>query len=441
MAEAKLEEQIEERQFAGLLQTQAEVFFRLSNTLLDPVRAGARDAPWTKKHYFQLISESDSLESFLDDYGARFNRTYAYLTELVASLRWFAYSGYSLNHLLGRLDSYGDGMWTSGDEREEACQAIDSGLRFLRTTAICLIESLREEARGLGVEITPAAYPETNFSPVTARRKLPRSVGQDELLHEEQRIAEVATKYLQAAEMVAETGVRPIEDPEQRHEFCRVVCTEELARVYEATVHNLQSTYDTHIQNTVLEGRDERLSLLRGHTSAALHLLQPVTYLAHFAERHETETRSEEAKKRLAELVDRAEVERFTLNTFLYWANRILQNGARVAEDLLPEYTNLQELELALSDELALHARPAALVVGIVNHHGTPVEMELAGKRCNAGSILELLVTVGSNPREQRFVFRGDERPLSHIRLLFEHGLGENGLEELPSELSYLRQQ
>ncbi len=440
MTETKLKEQVDERQFAGLVQTQGEVFFKLSNTLLAQDGAGAPDVCWTKKHYFQLISEADDLESFLDDYGARYNRTYAYLTELIASLRWFAYSGYSISHVLGRMASYGRDMWESDEARTEAEAALREGQTFLRMSAIQLLEAIREETSELGVEITPEAFPESNFYAVTVRRQLPRTVGEAELLHEEQKIAEVATKYLQAAAMVAETGVRQIADAEERHKFFSAVCTEARARVYESTVHNLQSTYDTHVQNTVLEGKDARLPRLRGHASAALHLLEAVTYLAHFAERHENETRSEEAKQRLAQVIDRCDVERVTLNTFLYWAHRMLQNGVSVAEDLLPEYTNVQELEVSLSDGLALHARPAALVVGIVNHHGTPVEMEVANKRCNAGSILELLVTVGSNPREESFVFRGDERPLRDIRLLFESALGENGLEHLPSELDYLRE-
>ena len=89
--------------------THAAVFFRLTNSLLahgEPAGAG-----WNKKHYFQLINESDSLESFLDDYGARYNRTYAFLTELVASVRWFAQSGYCVSHFLGRIESYGDALW------------------------------------------------------------------------------------------------------------------------------------------------------------------------------------------------------------------------------------------------------------------------------------------------------------------------------------------
>ncbi len=438
MAEIRLEELVEERQFAGLLQTQAEVFFRLSNALL---AEGSEGGEWTKKHYFQLINESDALETFLDDYGARYNRTYAYFTALVASLRWFAYSGYSVAHMLTRMKTYGDSLWNGGGDAEEAVASLRDGQTFLRRMAVRLLEGVHSEAQSLGVEITPETFPEQNFVPVTSRRLLPRNVGQAELEDEEQKIAEVATKYLQAAEMVAETGVRRIQDPEDRHRFFAKVCTEAAARVYEATVHNLQSTYDTHIRNSVLEGTDDRLARLRGHTSAALHLLEAVTHLAHFIERHETEVRSEDAKRRISDLIDRSEVERVALNAFFYWAARILENGVPVAEDLLPEYTTLQELAVELADDLALHARPAALVVGIVNHYGTPVQMELAGKRCNAGSILELLVTVGSNPHHQRFVFTGDKRPLADIRLLFENGLGEGGLDRLPEQLDYLRQQ
>jgi hypothetical protein len=79
------------------------------------------------------------------------------------------------------------------------------------------------------------------------------------------------------------------------------------------------------------------------------------------------------------------------------------------------------------------------LIVGIVGHFGTPVEFEVQGHKCNAGSILELLVTVGSHPDARRFVFRGDENPLRDIGLLFQNGLGEHGLDRLPERLSYLR--
>ena len=67
--------------------------------------------------------------------------------------------------------------------------------------------------------------------------------------------------------------------------------------------------------------------------------------------------------------------------------------------------------------------------------------MEVEGHPCNAGSILELMVAVGSHPEARRFTFSGDEHPLRDIGLLFEHGLGEHGLDRLPGVLSYLRRQ
>jgi len=436
MTETTFEKLILERQFVGVLQAHAEVFFRLSNSLLAP----GLDS-WNKKHFFQLVSEADALESFLDDYGARYNQTYSFLTELVASLRWFAHAGYSIAHMLSRLDSYGAPSWYPAEEWEEAIRSIRGGHAFLRENATHLIQAAREEALRLSIELTPEAFPESNFLPVVARRRLPRSVGQADLQDEEQRIGEVVTRYLRTCELFEELRIRRISDARERHSYFSLKCTEAQARTYEATVHNLQSLYDTHVQNTVLEAADERLPQLRGHASAALHLLQALTHLSHFIERHETDIRNEEAKRKISALVERSEVERVALNVFLFWADRFLRSGAPLAQSLLPTYTKQREVTLELPDHLALHARPAALIVGIVNHYSTTVEMEVGDKRANAGSILELLVAVGGQPHLKRFVFRGDDRPVRDIERLFAAELGEKGLELLPPELSYLRSQ
>lgn len=434
MIESPLEELVQEHQFPGMLRGQAYLFFRLSNTLL-----AAKKHPWNKRHYFQLISEADALESFLDDFGARNNHTYNFFTELVASIRGFALAGYSVTHLAGRLESYGAANWLAPEVFQEARDSLLSVKRKIREKVVTMLEATAAEAGRLSIAITPETLPENSFLPVTAQRKLPRNLGQLALVDEEQKIAEVVTKYLQACEMLTQLGITRIAEPEERRRFLARVCTEEQARVYEATVHNLQSTYDTHIQNTVLEARDERLPRLRGHVSAALHMLEGATHLTHFIERHEDEIRSEEAKRRISELIDREEVQDMVLNHLLVFADCYLQSGVRDAEELLPEYTNVQELEVELQGNLHLHARPASLVVSIVQHYGTPVEMMVGGKRCNAASILELLVGVGSHPGVKRFTFRGDIHPLRDIRLLFEHDLGERGLERLPEELDYLR--
>jgi phosphotransferase system HPr-like phosphotransfer protein len=432
--ERSLEEIIQERAFAGLLQTHAQPFFRLGNTL-----GRQPGGAWAKKHFHLLVSAADSLESYLDDYGARFNRTYAPLRELVASLRWFALAGFSLAHLDGRLSSYDLEASMSSDELSEARASIRSARSYIDETVRTLLEQITRECDALGLERTPELYPEQHIDGVAPRQRLPRNVGQEDLVDENQKIAEVASKYLACCDLLEDLGVRRVDDPGRRDELLTRCCSEARARVYEATVHNLQSTYDTNVKNSVVEGRDHRLTRLRGHLSTALHLLEAVTFLTHFVERHESGQRNEAVERRITQVVQRSRVQHVILNDLLAEAVRFMVSGRGIAEELLQTYTNLQELVAELPDELKLHARPASLIVGIVGHYGTPVELELAGHRCNAGSILELLVTIGSNPDARRFVFRGDENPLRDIGLLFRHGLGERGMDALPPQLSYLR--
>jgi phosphotransferase system HPr-like phosphotransfer protein len=434
MTETSLERLVAEADFVGPLSARAQLLFRLVRTLRS---AGE---PWPKRHYFQLQSEADELESFLDDYGARYNRTYNYLTELIASIRGFALAGMSLEHLSRRIAGYGVLDDLSAEQERVVEGGLDEARRFVQRTLLGLFDALESEGRQLGLAIPDQNFPaERMGGDGHLRSSLPRNVGQEELAQEEQRIAEVASKYLQACTMLEEAGIRAIEDPDAIERFLHYRCTEEQARVYEATVHNLQSAYDTYVRNTVIEGRDLRLPRLRGHVSSTLHLLEAVTQLTHFVERHESGQREEVAEERLSVLVDRAEVRRITLNALLYPAYLLMLQGKAIAAELLPSYTQVGSLEVEASDGITLHARPCSLIVAIVNHYGTPVEMEIAGQCCSAGSILELMITVGSHPNERRFVFRGDVNPLRDIGLLFEHDLGERGLDKLPPELSYLR--
>jgi hypothetical protein len=432
MSEASLEEVISEKVFAGILASQAEMFFRLANTLLARI-----EDEWGRRHFFQLISEADSLESFLDDYGARYNRTYSLFRELIAGLRGLALAGFSVVHLERRLESYGAIL--SVRDADSASASIRKSKAFLTAAVRTLLQAVREEGAARGVKITSESFPEARYGAEAPKQILPRNVGQEDLQNDEQKVAEVASKFIQACGMFEEIVVRRIQDEHEREAYLQRACSEEQARVYEATVHNLQSTYDTYVKNTVIEADDSRLPKLRGHVSAALHLLGAVTHLTHFVERHESGMRNDAVERRIGSLVRREDVRDVTLNHLLYWAAQFMRRGRALAEDLLPSYTNVQVLEVELADDLTLHARPAALIVGIVNRYGTPVEMEVDGKKCNAASILDLMVTVGSRPDVRRFIFRGDVNPLRDIQLLFKCGVGEKGVNGLPAALSYLR--
>ena len=435
MSEVSLEEVISEKAFAKLVQARSGMYFRLVRTLGTKAPDG-----WGRRHFFQLTIEADDFESFLDDYGARYNRTFHFVRELVASVRGFAMAGFSIVHLMHRLRSYRAELSMPAGEFEQSFEAIRTARATIVETLRTLMTATLEEARTLDLELDDGEFPDELYvSEDVSRKSLPRNVGQEDLEDEEQKIAEVCSKYLQACDSLGALGVRRLHDPAERERFLNEVCNEERARVLEASVHNLQSAYDTYIKNSVIEARDDRLPRLRGHVSAALHFLEAVTQLTHFVERHERDNRQGRGELRIDTLVDRTQVRDLTLNGLLYWANRYMQGGRTLAEDLLPSYTNVQELAVVIADDLVVHARPAALIVAIVNRYGTPVELEIEGAVCNAGSILELMVAVGSHPDAKRFVFRGDEHPLQDIRILFESRLGEDGLDALPAALGYLR--
>ncbi len=440
MLDGSLEEIIPEPEFASVLGPHTDGLFRFANT-----HSGGGGRELGKGDLIRLVNLAEALESFLDDHGARYNQTFHDFTELVASTRGIALAGFSVAHLKSRLSSYGAQASMEDKESSELEAAVEKTNAFLGRAIGNLLEASRQEAAERGVSVTAEGEPHGPPSNTASgggellRRLLPRNVGQTEPENEEQKVAEVVSKYLQACAMLEDISIRNIAADDEREKFLRRACTEEQARVYEATVHNLQSAYDTYIKNTVLEREDGRLGRLRGHISTALHMLEAVTHLVHFVERHESGVRSDRAEERIANLVVRTEVRELTLNALLFWANRTMQSGRSLADDLLPSYTNVQILEVELSEDVELHARPAALIVGIVNRYGTPVELEVAGTRCNAGSILELMITIGSNADARRFRFRGDETPLADIARLFECSLGESGLEDLPPELAYLR--
>lgn len=429
MNEPSIEKIVPEQDFRAMLQERAAPFLA--------VCAAPGGSAWTKRRFFDLSVAADELESFLDDYGARTNRTYSAFTEWVAALRGFSLAGMSLTHLVRRLPSYGV-LDRLGERRLRAIEDLGEALGFVEGKVREIMVALLDEGRRVGATELARGEGSAPVDRSVRRFRLPHNVDLDQIEDEEQRIAGVAASYLEVCRLLEGLGIEAIDDEDARESFLRTNCSEETARLWEASVHNLQSSYDTHVKNTLLETGDPRLHELRGHIAAALHTFEAVTFLVHFVERHERGFRSAVADHALQRVVPRRDVRAVTLNRLLVWAREFMLSGAELAEALLPSYTTASEAVLRLADGVMFHARPASLVVAIVQHHGTPVELEVCGQTCNAGSILELMIAVGSNPEAREFLVRGDERPLRDLVALFASNLGEGGLDDLPDGLSYL---
>jgi phosphotransferase system HPr (HPr) family protein len=428
---APLQEIISEQAFLPLLRPAVRPLFELGLILKGLVQ------PPTKKYLFRLTQEADEVESFLDDYGARNNKLFSHFGEMIASLRGLGLAAYSLRHVWGRIDLYVLDR-ISVERKEQFRRELRQGLDFLVEGLFTLQIELQHEGRRMGLERLAWEYrTEEQDHPGEVRHRLPHNIDEGDIRDERAKVAEVVTTYLKATEQLARLRIDAQLNDRRAAELRARIGSEVLCRQYETTVHNVQSKYDTYVQNTALEGSSPELRSLRGHASVALHLLECATCLSHFYERHENDIRYEAAKERIAALIEKRRIVELIVGLCLRWGAEFLLLGRSTAEAMIERFTERGSLHLVIPEGVVLHARPCSLIVRVVNHHGTPVEMEIEEERCDASSIMQVMILASSNSAQRAVVFHGDKSALRDLQRLFDVRLGEGC--DLPEDLAYLR--
>ncbi|GJM21897.1 MAG: hypothetical protein DHS20C15_18120 [Planctomycetota bacterium] len=379
-----------------------------------------------------FCERSNSLELFMDDYGARQNRAFVTFGELVASLRGLGLVKATGLHLISRLPRYA----TARDNLELVAELGSAHATLDRAIARLAAEAVTEASKlGLSWKVTEAyAVPA-----VALRRQLPRDLDADLADDERQHIAQLGARFLAVLQASRSLGLEAIRPSEELTEFVRERASEDRCRWYESAVHNIQSMYDTYVLGTALEKENDWLLVLRGHTSIALHLLEMATGLVHFYERHENDLRHEVARELISRVVDKGDVLHIAVNVCLRQAYLYVEGCSSTAKQILDTFVVDRALALPLPDGVVLHARPLALIVQIARHHGTPLEVEIEGEACSASSLMSLIMLGGAHPTPAEIVFRGDARSLEDVRALFEVGLGESVGVQMPPQLGYLR--
>jgi len=393
---------------------------------------------WSRRFVSRLLKDIHGLRSVLNDYEAQENRTYSYFVELVAGIRGFATVIYILKHLKARF--VGSPLRDTLPFAEEFLVERTHTLGMCGETLRRLFTELLAECDKLGISLPPA-------EPIgrgdaagdrSIRKHLPHNLDEEEMGGEGEKIAQVATAFLRAVERYRMIEPRPLEGYHDLREFVLSRLDEEMARSLQGEVHAIQSRYDTYIQYTGSEGKDPDLKQLRSVISLTLHLLEVTTHLVHFYERHENDIRSVRTKEQIAEVVDKSAVLDRAVNYAFRMAGRLMGQGSGICGRLIPRYTSIREAVFRIPDDVRLHIRPAAVIAAIVNHHGTPVRMRIGENECDAGSVTDVIFLAGSNPESREVAFRGDERPLEDLRVLFEVGLYDDGHEDVKARLEYL---
>lgn len=390
----------------------------------------------SRRFFLRLTEVGERLEYALLDVGARGNRAYAYFAETVSIARWLAKAVHALLHLRGRIRRYlGDRADLAGFRDE-----LDGWIRRISNRTARVLSGLREEAARLGLQRPTQAVGREDLDVADARWRLPQDLEFTETVGEPARIAESATAFLSIADEFEALKVPTAGDRAAISAFVAERFGDARAHALRVRMHGIQSTYDAVVASTPLEASDPRLKIFRGYVSILLHLLEAVAYVLRIHARLSDDVRAAHVRSRIDPLVDLDELLAFAVVFAIRDTGRCLVEARVVAAELLERYSRRAEVTLDLPPGRKLHLRPAGLIVRVVQHHGLPVEMGMGSETVDARQLMDVILLSAGHPDATRVRFRGDERPLADLTLLFHHRLGEEGLETLPVELSYVRE-
>ena len=393
----------------------------------------------TRKFYSNLTQESEYLESFMDQYGARENKKWGFFVECLASIRNLSIAAFFTRHILDRYPYYN--LRESSEKENEFKNSCNNVLIFLNQSILSLFQELYSEVVENGLNISIDSDVQIEFSDIESNKRLPCNVAEDEVKDEEERVIEVCEKIKHISRLMNDTKIDQTEDISELKLAVLKTYNEKRARIHKNLIHNIQSDFDTYIKNTKLEVSHQELKVLRGYVSMPLHLLEVSLWLAHFYERHEDEIRPGENRKRISIIVNKDLLLDKIINFGFFYSQYFINEGNILADEILKYFAKVVTVELPIPKPLGFHARPCTLVSIIARQHeDMDLFIVIDDKKFSAKSVMSLLQLGGlvADKGYQVVLFEGEKRVIDDIKLLAKHNYCEEG--EIPSRLSYLRE-
>lgn len=384
----------------------------------------------------RLVVDAERLDARLRAVGARGNKTFAFVAEALPLLRALAQVQHALLHLRVRLSRGEAGAGVTPPAGD-----LDAALEWTLERLRVLLRAVRDDVVGpIGANLPdrPLSAPAVRAD---ERWRLPQDLDAPVGHDPKDRIAAMATAFLAIGDELARVPLPERAAGERAGVGLAAVVADRFgvaeAEAARSGVHALQSAYDSVVAGTPRE--DGVLLAFRGELSVLLHALEAVAH-GLLARRHLLEeVRSAPLRERLVALVDPDALLGWALGFGLRFAQRRFAAARPLATSLLEAATRVAEVVLPLPPGRKLHLRPAGLIVKVVQRHGLPVEMGMGGQSVDARHLMDVILLAAGNPTETTVRFRGDERPLADLALLFEERLGEDGTAGFPPALSYLR--
>jgi len=395
----------------------------------------------SKKIYSSLISSSQLLEDFLDFHGAKNNTDWYFFRELSAAIRHLSLACYSQKHVLNRLIFYDlADMENFKKEGERTFEFLTYSLKKLSPVVI-------DEARRLNIPIPDGHVDISRFPEVVTSEMLEYNIDDEDKGQQKENIVKIASEFIRVAHSLNQLRFYEPYDIQEIHTIVPEKVNEVEIRRFEMLVHNLQSAFDTYVIHGGYRFGNRKLKQLRGNFSAVFHLLQIIGRLLHFFERHLYDAGYKniyrQVHERLTSLVDAEALLDRTVNYGLYYACHFLNNGTKLATEILNENIERGSITVGIPVKLGFHSRPSLLVAKIVQHYGGQVELCAGDARFDASSVLDIQWAGGKIQKEKlaHVTFEGDVRALKDIEVLAGVNYGEDTMGKgvpLPKELSYL---
>jgi phosphotransferase system HPr-like phosphotransfer protein len=425
---------ISEDEFLPLVEEAGMQFFQTFNSfaaLPDISRESNR------KCYSNLIQQAELLESFMDEYGARQNKTWTFFTEYVASIRNLVIAAFYIKHLVDRYPFYN--LRDSKTQTESFYKESQDALDFLNQSILNLYQECLRACEKNNLQYSKEAVNPSQFAEVEINKQLPKNAEDEQVKEDEERIIDMFEKMGNVAAMMEDMNARVQQRKGELKRIVPEVIDEKKARMVMSLAHSVQSEFDTYIKGTNIQKKHEKLKDFRGYISMPLHLLEVTIWLTHFYERHEDEIRQGECKRVIATLVNKDALLKHVVGFCFKHCIFYIREGDLLGKELLKEFVKTVRYELSIPTPLGFHARPSTYISLIVRKHDAEAFLIVDEEKFNARSVMSLLQAGGAvaDKGYQKVVFEGDKRVLDDLRILAEHNYCEDT--NIPPELSYLK--
>ncbi len=425
---------ISEDEFLQIVQEPSQLFFKVSALFCEKTENGKEIS---RKLYSSLIQETEYLESVLDEHGARENKTWSFFSEYVACIRNLTIAAFYIRHILDRYPYYSLGE--SEENFRVFNEAANKALDFLNTSIQGLRAEVVKAGQLNGLKVPEDLFSMNEFSDIESNKCLPRTILEDEVKGEQERILDLCQKYRKVAKMINETGFEKSDKLETFRRATPSKLNEKVVRMFKELVHSVQSEYDTYVKNTRMEQSQADLKNLRGYISMPLHLLEVVLWLCHFYERHEDDIRHGECKQQISRIVNKEALLGQIFNFGFHYSKYYLQEGDELVKEILKEFMEIVRAEVPIPQPLGFHARPSTYISLIARHHEGELHMLVDEQKFNAKSVMSLLQAGGllADKGHQKVILEGSRQAINDAKLLARNNYCEEG--EFPRQLSYLR--